>query len=144
MPRVVGMAGTMPSCVSRSNMAKRFSPFSQHSLEHSWNSASSFGPYSTRRASISWSEFSEGLPMMVRSGALALKGDTEAPGHLHSGKGMALGEPEPSTHWPALTSTYQTAPLPYWEAGTRLFLSVHGSKTKDSGHEELNGRYDWV
>lgn len=79
-------------------MAKRLSLFSQHSLEHSWNSASSFGPYSTSRTSINWSEFSEGLPLMVKSGALALKGNTEAPGHLQSGKGIALGEPDSSTY----------------------------------------------
>lgn len=80
MPCVVGMAGSMPSCVSRSNMAKRLSPFSQCSSEHSWNSASSFGSCSTGRTSINWSELSEGLPLTVKSGTLALKGHTEEPG----------------------------------------------------------------
>lgn len=87
MPCVVGMAGSMPSCASRSNMAKTLLLFSQHSLKHSWNSESTFGPYGTRRTSINWNEFSVGLPLMVKSGAL--KGATEAPGNLQSWKGMA-------------------------------------------------------
>lgn len=97
MPYVVGMAGSMPNFVSRSNMDKSLSPFSQDSLEHSWNSASSFGTYSTRRTSINWSEFSEGLSLMVNLGTV-LKGDTEAPGNLQSGKGVALGKPDGSTY----------------------------------------------
>lgn len=72
---VVGMAGSMPRSLSRSSMAKRLSPFSQHSLEHSWNSASSFGPCSTRRTIINWSECSEGLPLMDKCRSLALKGE---------------------------------------------------------------------
>jgi len=36
--------------------------------------------------------------MMVRAGALALQGDTEGPGRLQPGKGMALVKSSSSTY----------------------------------------------
>lgn len=73
MPRVVEKAKSMLSYISRSTTAKRLSPFTQRSLEHSWNAAPSFGPYSTRKTAINWNEFSGGSPWWPELGHLPLK-----------------------------------------------------------------------
>jgi len=83
----VGKATSMLSCVNRSTMAKRLSPFTQHSLEHSWNAAPTFGPYNTRKTSINWSEFGGGPPWWSELGHLPFKEILRDQGVFSLGKG---------------------------------------------------------